>query len=81
MKNNHPENKTVTLGELITSEEAADLIACVRRWRSLAQHSSIHNRIMKWLDCNPRVLKKFATAGLLKSYGAYMLEYVMEIRD
>ena len=70
-------DKSIPLGELMTEEEAVNLLAYVHRQRSQPSPKSKNAIIMKWLDDHRPVLEKAYKAGLIKAYFAYWLEYAL----
>ncbi len=74
--NNNEEHKTVALGDLITIEEAKDLVKFV----ASEHHFTPHNLIMKWVDKQPQVLARFKNHGVIKAFGCYLFEHYLGIK-
>ncbi len=70
-------DRSTTLSDLITQTELTDLREVVRI-RKPGQ--SVHNVVMKWLDNNPEVTKRFVRHGVIKAYGAYVFEYYLNLK-
>jgi hypothetical protein len=72
-------NKEIRLSDLINQSESIHLKAFVRNNRK-PNGPSVNAIVMKWLDANPQVLKRFETHEVFKSYGAYMLEFYLDLK-
>jgi len=70
-------SNTITLSDLITDAESDTLMVFVKSGRA---NSTVHNLIMKWLDGKPLVMKRFEKNGVIKAYGAYLLEYQLRLK-
>lgn len=64
------------LGELITPGEVTQLRAFVGQRKD--DHTT-HNLIMKFLDTQPVVMKRFKEHGVLKAYGAWLFEFTLRL--
>ncbi len=70
----------LTLLDLITSSEARALKYFVAKHLRDDTHPTVHNIVMKWLDSRPKVMERFAQHGVIKTYGAYLLEYKLNLK-
>jgi hypothetical protein len=68
---------SIKLGELITEEEATNLVYVVS---TRPDGATVHNTIMGWIDKHPEVQKRFVKHGVLKAYGAYVFEYQLQLK-
>ena len=71
-------NKVITVADIITPDEAKELMAYVKAKRDASEHS-VHNLCMKWLDRQPKVLQRLKEHGVIKAYAAYLLEYHLKL--
>lgn len=70
-------NRTIEVHNLLTEEEISYLRAYVKT-HDHTPHT-VHNLVMDWIDKNPRVLEQFRKHHILKAFGAYALEYMLEL--
>ena len=70
---------TIKVEDLVNRKQAKSLLDFVKRSRNKQGSPTVHNIIMQWLDDQPEVMKNFAKHGVLKAYGAYALEYFLQI--
>lgn len=68
----------MTLKDLITEGEAEKLMFVVKTSKR-GIGATTHNIVMKWLDSQPEVMERFRIHGVLKPYGAYMLEHFLKL--
>lgn len=63
---------------LITEEELQSLTAHVNR----SEHSihTAHNLIMQWLDSQPHLMDRFRQHGVVKAYGARVLQFFYNLK-
>jgi hypothetical protein len=72
---------TIKLGDVITPDEAKELVSCVSRVKAEGYTKpTVHHRIMTWLGDNPEVRERWQKLGVSDAYGAYMLEYHLQIK-
>ena len=69
--------KTIRLADLINQAEAEKLTLYVA---SRKKDQSIHQSVMEWLDKNPQGLKRFENHGVLPEYGAYLMEFYLQLK-
>lgn len=69
------EPKTIALGDLLTEEDIKELRAFV----GARKGRTPHNAVMALLDTKPAIMARFRTHGVLKSYGAYLIEYLLKL--
>ncbi len=67
----------VDVNHLVTTIDVASLAQYVAR---RPKGKTVHNAVMKWLDGQPDILERFKTHGVLKAYGAYLLEYILRLK-
>jgi hypothetical protein len=67
-------NPIIIAGDLVTRVELDKLARYVR---SHPEERTVHNLVMSWLDRQPVIMERFRVHGVLKAYGAYLLEYLL----
>lgn len=73
-----------TLGSLINADQVRDLTSFVRKCRSEYRKGTtqptVHSCVMTWIDNHPEITENFRKHGVIKAYGAYIFEYMLELR-
>jgi hypothetical protein len=65
----------LTIGDLINEQEIEQL----RKFLKKRKNGTCHNAIMAFIDTQPQIMDKFAKEGVIKPYGAYLLEFYLEL--
>ena len=64
-------DREIDLKDLITKHE----LACLVKFIKDHPDSSTHNAIMAWLEKHKTVRSRWAKFGILKQFGAYLIEH------
>ncbi len=72
-------SNAITIDEVVTRQEAKKLCTYVKLHRKQSPKATVHNIVMKWLDSEKEVTDRFAKHGILTAYGAYLLEFTLNL--
>lgn len=76
--------KNVKLSDLVTKKEAVDLTQFVKDNQADCANDGVavpttKNLVLKWLDNNHQVTDRMHKLEIIKSYGAYVLIYLLNL--
>jgi hypothetical protein len=74
---NDPKPRMVLFTDVITEAEAKALRKVVK---ARPKEVSLHAAIVTWINSQPQVLERWNKLELLDSYGAYLLEYHLQLK-
>lgn len=73
--------KSIRLSDIINEQQAKSLKVYVAKGRAERYLTpSVHGLVMKWLDLNPIVKQQMEKNEVLPEYGAYLLEYYLQLK-
>jgi hypothetical protein len=71
------DNRTISLSEIITQEEANELVAYVAKRPA---GTSVQNMVRKFIDNHPPLRDRIKQVGMIKPYASLVLEYYLQLK-
>lgn len=69
--------RTIALGDIITKEEVQELIEFV--YHNRGKNRLIRNIVLAWVEKHPAVIARFRQYGIIKHFGAYLIQHHLEL--